>query len=187
MHAVIVFLFKLPVIIFINYGLTVILIGLAYTLVVEFGQLHTDNLVLENKTLVDGLTQAYNREYMEKITAKDGDLFIFMDIDYFKVYNDTLGHQLGDVLLIDLVKYIKQNIREKDCIIRYGGDEFILYLAETPREQGDIKAELIKTFVQKNYQYVDLSYGISSFDGSVHSTIQTTDKYMYRMKESKKR
>lgn len=186
-HAVIVFLFNLPYIVFINYGITVILIGLTYTLVLEFGQLHTVNIQLENKTLIDGLTDAYNREYMDKIQASDGDLLIFMDIDYFKVYNDTLGHQKGDELLKEFVTFIKNNIRDEDSVIRYGGDEFVVYLQQTPIEQGNIKAETFKKHIQENYEYVDLSYGISSYKGNMFATIQATDKFMYRMKEGKKR
>lgn len=187
LHTIIIILFKIPGTVFINYGIIVILIGLTYTLVFEFGQLQTDNLELENNSLIDGLTVAYNRTYMDRLVAHDGDLFMFMDIDYFKVYNDTLGHQKGDELLVELVSYIKSHIREQDSIIRYGGDEFVMVLMNTEKSAGILKAELIRRFVQENYEYVDVSYGISMYNGNIHTTIQAADKFMYRMKESKKR
>jgi len=92
--------------------------------------------ILKNKVNTDNLTGLYNRNYfMEKLnyelnTFKKFLSLIMLDIDFFKNYNDVNGHQAGDSLLKELALIINANVRDKDIIGRYGGEEFIIILPE---------------------------------------------------------
>lgn len=92
---------------------------------------------LLEKASIDGLTGALNRKSAE---AKIGELmqnknckgYLFMiDIDDFKTVNDTMGHAMGDLALINLVKILKENFRKDDIVGRLGGDEFIVFMTDT--------------------------------------------------------
>ena len=94
--------------------------------------------VLEDKADTDLLTDLNNkmaterkiREYMEKYPDKQGVLFV-LDVDNFKKINDTMGHAMGDLALINLVKILKENFRKDDIVGRLGGDEFIVFMTDT--------------------------------------------------------
>ena len=76
------------------------------------------------------LTGAYNRKYYEdnvKMSTRVSGIAM-LDIDDFKLYNDTFGHMAGDVALETVVGVIKEEIRKIDLIIRYGGDEFLIVM-----------------------------------------------------------
>ena len=86
---------------------------------------------LREKASIDGLTGALNRKAAElqiNILMEDKNCkgYLFMiDVDDFKTVNDTLGHAMGDLALINLVKLLKENFRKADVVGRLGGDEFI--------------------------------------------------------------
>ena len=92
---------------------------------------------LREKASVDGLTGALNRKAAEqKINALMQDkeckgYLLMLDIDDFKTVNDTLGHAIGDLALITLVKLLKEHFRREDIIGRLGGDEFIVFMTNT--------------------------------------------------------
>ncbi len=187
LHTVIVFIFRVPTLVFINYGMSFILIGLSYALVLDFDNLEIKNTQLNYKINIDPLTKAYNREYLDALHYTQDDVLIFIDIDYFKIYNDTLGHDKGDLLLKDLVQHTKKLIRSEDAIIRYGGDEFIIYLKQISLAQAQDKMIAIKAYVVSNFEYVDLSYGMSNFVTTLYETIKKADQDMYLMKKEKRR
>ena len=85
---------------------------------------------------LDVLTGAYNRRfYEEKIkhqTTPAG--IVMLDVDDFKIYNDTFSHDFGDRVLKMIVEHIKNSLRNQDKLIRYGGDEFIIYLPNIEKE-----------------------------------------------------
>ena len=94
---------------------------------------------LRTKSLRDLLTGLFNRRYMEESFAlelrraarKQGRLgIILLDLDHFKEYNDTLGHEAGDNLLRELGSFLQGQIRSEDVACRYGGDEFIIILPD---------------------------------------------------------
>ena len=95
---------------------------------------------IEALAQTDGITGLYVHRYMiEKLKdeiqkfnkGKINISMIMLDIDDFKYFNDTYGHQFGDLLLIEVAKIIKDSIREKDFPVRYGGDEFMIILPRT--------------------------------------------------------
>ena len=92
---------------------------------------------LREKASIDGLTGALNRKSAEQkintlIQDKDCKGYLFMlDIDDFKTVNDTMGHAIGDLALITLVKLLKEHFRKEDIIGRLGGDEFIVFMTNT--------------------------------------------------------
>lgn len=120
--------------------------------------LKQNNLFLEQLSNMDGLTQLYNRRYFDitiekewKRAARNGTplSLIMFDIDNFKNYNDTYGHQVGDECLQRIAKFVQTLIqRPSDVVARYGGEEFAIILPETS-EEGALKvAETIRKAIQ---------------------------------------
>jgi diguanylate cyclase (GGDEF)-like protein len=88
------------------------------------------------QSLKDGLTSSYNRKILPILIQDLEKPFsiILFDIDDFKAMNDEFGHATGDMILIDVVKVAKNNIRADDCVVRVGGDEFMVVLRSCPLE-----------------------------------------------------
>ena len=90
---------------------------------------------LSMRNVTDQLTGVYNRKKLNLLLQKyersgtPSDLgVVMMDIDYFKRYNDTYGHQAGDLVLKEVAGVLKESVRKKDTVIRYGGEEFLVLL-----------------------------------------------------------
>ena len=119
--------------------------------------------------------------------------FIYLDIDNFKKLNDDFGHHIGDKLLLSVAKTIKDNIRTIDLIVRFGGDEFGILLAETgekstPQVVGRIKQKLIEV-VRDNGWPVTFSIGVATFirpPGSIDEMIDAADAQKYFAKQNGK-
>ncbi len=120
---------------------------------------------------------------------------MFIDLDDFKIVNDTLGHDAGDNLLKEVVKRINESIREEDLIARIGGDEFIIVFEETSVEEIEGISERILKNVAATYLLdgneanISLSIGISMYpdDGEDRETlIEHADKAMYFAKSNGK-
>jgi diguanylate cyclase (GGDEF)-like protein len=116
--------------------------------------------MLENMINIDGLTELYNHRYFcDKLTekVKNGDRdnepvsMIFIDIDYFKQYNDTHGHQKGDYVLRTISEVIKTSIRKEDVAARYGGEEFAIILPNTNEKQAIDIAEHLRKKIESTY------------------------------------
>ena len=146
------------------------------------------------KLYQDALTGVYNRRYYEdrikKMTAFVGVAMI--DMDDFKIYNDTYGHNAGDLALITTVEAIRRCIRKNDTLIRYGGDEFLLVLqgiSETMfREKlKQIRKEIYNANVP-TYSRLQLSAsigGVMSAGRTVEEMVMEADKFMYLAKNRK--
>ena len=91
---------------------------------------------LKHKLYEDVLTGAYNRRYFEEEVKNIGTTVgvAIIDLDDFKIYNDTYGHGVGDTVLSTTASVIRQCIRKSDILIRYGGDEFLLVLPEVKED-----------------------------------------------------
>lgn len=93
---------------------------------------------LREQLLRDPLTQSFNRRYLDDFAAhaRPDQVWgcVVVDIDRFKHFNDTYGHQRGDEMLVDLARFLRRHSRQGDAVVRLGGDEFMLLLPETSGE-----------------------------------------------------
>lgn len=149
----------------------------------------------------DLLTGLPNRLMLEKridevisLSSRNEQKFgiLFLDLDNFKKVNDTLGHQIGDELLIEVGKKLHSGVRKYDIIARIGGDEFVIVLLDIkkPRNIGRFAERLIKLFdepfiIKGHTIYVSPSIGISVYPNDGESTVdlmQNVDTAMYNAK-----
>jgi len=155
----------------------------------------------------DSLTGLNNRNYFFKMSryymerslrdATEITFFLF-DIDNFKHYNDTNGHNAGDLLLIQMSRIIRESGRKNSTVARYGGEEFIVMLPGITKEDALIYAERLReSIAQYPFQhrekqplgFVSISGGIASFpeDGeSINKVIQHADTLLYQAKSEGK-
>jgi diguanylate cyclase (GGDEF)-like protein len=127
------------------------------------------------------------RRYNHPFTA------VYIDIDNFKVINDTFGHDVGDELLLHVVATIKDQIRTSDIIARLGGDEFMIFFPETGADMAmaaiDKVRRVLLLAMAKNNWPVTFSFGMVTFatpPWSVDHMIKVTDDLMYEGKKSGK-
>lgn len=153
---------------------------------------------LREKASIDGLTGALNRKAAElQINTLMGDKnckgYLFMiDVDDFKTVNDTLGHAMGDLALINLVKLLKENFRKADVVGRLGGDEFIVFMTNT-EIQADAEAkgtEILDILATSTEEpHFTISIGAAAYPGAgsdYESLYLAADHAMYVSKKSGK-
>lgn len=175
------------------------LVGNHVTLIIDKIKLFQETRRL---AITDGLTDLYNTRYFYKTldleiarTNRYGNPFSLMlfDIDNFKQLNDTYGHQAGDEVLQELAKILKSSSRETDTVVRYGGEEFIIILPNTPEEETIFLANRIRNAVQENTFIVNnkervnitLSGGIASYPKNARdakSLMNAADVALYTAK-----
>lgn len=100
---------------------------------------------------------------------------LMFDIDYFKTFNDTYGHECGDYVLVNVANIIKKNLRDTDIASRYGGEEFTVLLPNTKVEDGVLVAERIRSAIDTcdfvyagQHMHVTISCGVSVFDAETN-------------------
>ena len=146
---------------------------------------------------IDGLTGLYNRRYFkELINLEFGRLkryasnlsLLMIDIDNFKVYNDTKGHPAGDELLKKVSDVFKSSLRETDIVCRYGGEEFVAMLTQTDKNGAQLVAERLRT--QANlYLPTTLSIGVAAYPSDaqdISALIEKADVALYKAKQTGK-
>lgn len=154
---------------------------------------------LEYIAITDGLTQLYNRTKMdmelqklEGIYKRYGRVFsvIMIDIDYFKSVNDTFGHQVGDSVLKQFAKVLKENIRNTDFIGRWGGEEFLIVCPETSEENAitlalNLRKHIEETLFEK-VGHKTMSVGVAQIkeEMDLDNLINNADKALYFAKEN---
>ena len=162
----------------------------------ETNQLHaTQERAFKEELYRDSLTGAYNRRYYEEVARKTtGPAGVaLMDVDDFKICNDTYGHHAGDLALETVAKAIRSCIRETDLLIRYGGDEFLLVLSGIPADYLKTKLEQIRDAVQKavvpGYPHFRLSLSIGgamqTLADPMENVVRRADLLMYQAKNHK--
>ncbi|AIY87161.1 MULTISPECIES: sensor domain-containing diguanylate cyclase [unclassified Thermotoga] len=149
--------------------------------------------------LKDSLTEAYSRHYFNEWIFSHmawlrrnhkKSVLVLMDVDGLKMINDTYGHLMGDKALIEFVKALKRTVRESDLVFRYGGDEFLLVLVDSTKENA---ASVLKR-VEENLKDVDLpfkiefSFGYEEIDGFVpiERALARADDLLYKNKYEKR-
>ncbi|CAE09196.1 GGDEF domain-containing protein [Wolinella succinogenes] len=167
--------------------------------------LHTRMLMemLKESSLRDPLTGLYNRKFLEEyiesathqaLRSKTTYAILMIDVDFFKMVNDTYGHDVGDQVISGLSNIIQNTIREADLAVRFGGEEFIVLLYNSAPEGAERVAQKIRTrfsemVFEVNHERFSktLSVGISMFpeDGpTVWRAIKFADIALYKAKES---
>ncbi len=161
-------------------------------------ELRERNEELRKLSVTDGLTGLYNRTQLPELLAKElsrsrrhGHPFTLLmaDIDHFKLFNDTHGHQRGDELLQRFAEVVRGKLRSCDLGARYGGEEFLILLTETGPEGALRLAETLRQAVEEirmdGRKAVTVSIGVASFPengGDVESLIRQADAALYRCK-----
>lgn len=151
---------------------------------------------LKRLNKVDGLTQVYNRAYFNKkyreITKENNDFaIIMMDVDNFKILNDTYGHKIGDNVLMTICNTIDKLLYNDYYLYRYGGEEFVVVGVYRTKEEVTLLAERIRKEVEniiwENDINVTLSLGIAySSTNCKYDVLEAADKNLYKAKKSGK-
>ena len=146
------------------------------------------------KLYTDVLTGIYNRRFFEEEIKKMEDEagIAVIDLDDFKLHNDTYGHSAGDAALITTANIIKKYIRKTDILIRYGGDEFLLILPSIKKHIFEDKLKLIREKIHDavvpKYEKMQLSVSIGGAvfrEGNIEDAIASADRQMYIAKNYK--
>lgn len=192
----VVLLILLWQIIFHNYTLqtlkvSVLALFLSSTLVIVRQALNCH----ENKLLAstDHLTGLYNYRTLihkleQDLTPSETYTLCWLDLDYFKEYNDKYGHLAGDQILIKISNYIKSNIRSSDFAFRYGGDEFIILIKDNHQVAKRVAERIREHFKVISQNELTLSIGIVEIDHSkpIKEILHYADQAMYDAKKQGK-
>ncbi len=159
---------------------------------------------LRTQSIRDPLTGLYNRRYMEESLEREVHrshrrqsrvAIIMLDIDHFKNFNDTFGHTGGDAVLRGLGTLLQEHVRGEDIACRFGGEEFILILPDTPLKPAVERAELIRNLVKsmtveyrlENLGGISVSLGVAIFPDhgqTIGEILRTVDQAMYSAKQN---
>jgi len=176
--------------------------------------LKSENLTLKEQSLVDPLTGLYNRRFLDgdDKTGRIGILesvfkdaqrgsdplsVLMLDIDKFKVINDTYGHLSGDVILKKVAEVIKKHLRHSDFGIRFGGEEFVVLLPATDTKGAEHSAEILRQAIDSLVidgenlpKKISVSAGVATYIPKVSNLIKdeatlvlAADRAMYMAKE----
>ncbi len=160
----------------------------------------------EQLTITDDLTKLFNSRYLNLYLSREIKRckrhgiplsVIFLDLDGFKGVNDQYGHLAGSRTLTEVGAILGEAVRESDILARYGGDEFVAVLPETPASGALVIAERIRKSIESQAFLKDLglearisaSFGIASYPDHAltpEGLIQKADQAMYRVKERDK-
>jgi diguanylate cyclase (GGDEF)-like protein/PAS domain S-box-containing protein len=156
---------------------------------------------LRSQAIRDPLTGLFNRRYMEETMERELNRVkrqgmplgvIMMDLDYFKQYNDTYGHNAGDDLLSALGSLVKSQIREEDIACRYGGEEFLLIMSGASVEVTMERAEMLRQAIKEMHLHyrslkpITVSLGVAVYPYHGNTSLQlirTADAALYQAKQ----
>jgi diguanylate cyclase (GGDEF)-like protein len=159
--------------------------------------LRRKNEELERLSVTDGLTGLYNRRrLMETLSdearrsqrLKHTFAVLMVDVDHFKKYNDTFGHQAGDAVLTKVAGLLREATREVDFVARYGGEEFLILLPETGMAEALDIAERIRTRIAAEVfqgRHMTVSIGVSEFPlhgENADQVVGAADEALYEAK-----
>ena len=159
---------------------------------------------LRERSLRDPLTRLFNRRYLEETLIRELSNckrtnkhlgVIMLDIDHFKKYNDTHGHDVGDFVLVEIAEIVRSKLRAADVPCRYGGEELALIMPGATKEIAVARAQALRKAIEghefvckgKNLASVTVSMGVADFptDGdSAPVLLKAADTALYQAKES---
>jgi diguanylate cyclase (GGDEF)-like protein/PAS domain S-box-containing protein len=157
---------------------------------------------LKNQSIRDPLTGLFNRRYLDESLRREmfrckrhgaSTGLIMMDVDHFKAYNDTYGHEVGDVILKELAIFLKIHTRDEDILCRYGGEEFILLMPDSSLANARRRAEqlcvLVRNALRITHQGIThqltISLGAAAFPESgttIEAAQNAADAALYQAK-----
>jgi len=165
----------------------------------EITHITIEKTEFKQRAFTDELTNIYNRAYFNEELFKQIAIckrekatfsFIMLDIDKFKDFNDTYGHQIGDEVLKDLARIINNHTRATDTFARWGGEEFVKILPNTNLNDAKKVAEHLRSIVEY-HTFVDglkvtCSFGVSEFKDSDNgqTILKRADDALYKAKEN---
>lgn len=190
-------------------------------IIIKNQELHKANQELLKAATTDALTKVNNRQALYKRLEeerkksqfahyqKDSLVILFIDLDNLKYYNDTYGHQIGDLILIKFAEILKNNSGKEDFIIRYGGDEFIMLCSRTDIDRAaELSSKIQNDMANKDgfkediekilntkieipaNKKISCSIGICEYDAkspmTIDNLIKLADNAMYKAKHSGK-
>ncbi|MBN2795328.1 MAG: diguanylate cyclase [Clostridia bacterium] len=183
-------------------NIIITLIAIASTVYYMIYNYKSHNDILYKISVTDSLTGLYNRhyffdfaemEYNRALRNNEEFSIIFVDLNNFKRINDSLGHQVGDQVLMEVASLIESDIRSYDIAARYGGDEFIIILPNTKSEDAKIMLERLKSSIFKyaeKYEKYHFSagFGLATNENKTLDEIVTmADQRMYKDKLEQKK
>lgn len=156
-------------------------------------KLTNSNRSLEKKAYFDALTGIYNRRgFEEKIKDKTltfNYTVAMLDIDKFKLINDTYGHDVGDIVLKELASLISKKIRQQDIFARWGGEEFVLLLQTPDLVIAEKITDKLRVDIEKaeftTIKHLTVSFGISdfkNFNQTFEEVLKNADNALYQAK-----
>lgn len=161
-------------------------------------QLLTSNSALERLANTDRLTGLWNRLKFEEVAHQEvsrADRYdyplslVFFDLDHFKNINDQHGHEIGDQVLCRLAKLVSGHLRESDSLCRWGGEEFLILMPHTDRQQAGHLAEKLRELVNRaqllDQQPISASFGIAQLQRGemLRDLVRNADAALYRAKQ----
>lgn len=151
--------------------------------------------------MIDGLTELYNHDYFQSILSNEfnasrqhdkGLSLIMIDIDHFKRFNDTWGHQIGDRVLREVARVVKSSCRTGDTVARYSGEEMVVVLPMTLKEKAELVAQRIRREVENlrvahngEQLKVTISLGLSCLEDDIIDPkilLRRADSALYQSK-----
>jgi diguanylate cyclase (GGDEF)-like protein len=167
-------------------------------------ELQRANEILSQLSITDGLTKLHNHRYFQdhltreikRVSRTESPLsLILIDIDDFKLLNDTHGHAAGDEVLVSLAAIMNDSARESDLIARYGGEEFVILMPNTDlagavhlAEKIRMAVETTRLIIGDNMKPIDItiSLGVALFTGDRREFFAEADRALYRAKAAGK-
>jgi len=163
-------------------------------------ELSRANEVLEQLSITDGLTKLHNHAYFQQALTKEikrssrngrSLALVLIDVDYFKRWNDQLGHAAGDEILRSMAEEMNQVIRASDILARYGGEEFALLSPDTDLEGAVMMAEKVRARIattrfsavpEGESESVTVSVGVAVLSDETTDLFNAADRALYRAK-----
>lgn len=139
-----------------------------------------------------GLNIFFSLELKKSLLTSSPLSLILIDVDYFKKINDQFGHDIGDICLVEIGQLLKRNLRHQDIIARFGGEEFIIILPNTKKDEAALIAENLKASVSKetfsDFQLAfTITLGVTEYERHNDNALNMTkraDKALYKGKEN---